>query len=44
MPRESIDDLEALVAVAREGGFTRAGAKLGVSQSALSQTVRNLEA
>lgn len=44
MPRESIDDLEALVAVAREGSFTRAAAKLGVSQSALSQTVRALEA
>jgi DNA-binding transcriptional LysR family regulator len=43
MPRESIDDLEALLSVAREGSFTRAAAKLGVSQSALSQTVRALE-
>lgn len=43
MARESIDDLEALLNVAREGSFTRAAAKLGVSQSALSQTVRLLE-
>ena len=43
MPHESLDNLEWLVAVAREGSFTRAAAKLGVSQSALSQTVRDLE-
>ncbi|MBA2933892.1 LysR family transcriptional regulator [Sphingomonas sp. CGMCC 1.13654] len=43
MPRESIDDLEVLLTVAQEGSFTRAAAKLGVSQSALSQTVRSLE-
>jgi len=43
MTRESIDDLEALLTVAQEGSFTRAAAKLGVSQSALSQTVRLLE-
>ena len=43
MARESIDDLEALLAVARDGSFTSAAAKLGVSQSALSQTVRGLE-
>jgi DNA-binding transcriptional LysR family regulator len=43
MQQESIDDLEALIAVAREGSFTRAAAKLGVSQSALSQTIRGLE-
>jgi DNA-binding transcriptional LysR family regulator len=40
----SLDDLRALVAVAQERSFTKAAAKLGVSQSALSQTIRNLEA
>jgi DNA-binding transcriptional LysR family regulator len=44
MARPSIDDVEALLAVAQEGSFTRAAAKLGMSQSALSQTVSNLEA
>ena len=39
-----IDDITAFLAIAREGSFTRAAAKLGVSQSALSQTMRNLEA
>jgi DNA-binding transcriptional LysR family regulator len=43
MQRGSLDDLRALVAVARERSFTKAAAKLGVSQSALSQTVRELE-
>lgn len=43
MARESIDDLEAVLTVAREASFTRAAAKLGVSQSALSQTVRTVE-
>jgi DNA-binding transcriptional LysR family regulator len=43
MARESLDALEALLTVAREGSFTRAAAKLGVSQSALSQTVRMVE-
>ena len=37
------DDLAAFAAVAREGSFTRAAAQLGVTQSALSQTVRSLE-
>src|ERR671937_3064350 len=44
MRRGSLDDLLALVAVARERSFTRAAAKLGVSQSALSHTIRELEA
>jgi hypothetical protein len=34
MPRESLSDLIAFLAVARERSFTRAAAKLGVSQSA----------
>src|SRR3978361_1406847 len=37
------DDLAALAAGVREKSFTRAAAQLGVSQSALSQTVRTLE-
>src|SRR5262250_1918221 len=44
MRRGNLDDLLALVAVARERSFTKAAAKLGVSQSALSHTVRGLEA
>lgn len=43
MPRQSFDDLLAFLAVARERSFTRAAAKLGVSQSALSHTIRGLE-
>jgi DNA-binding transcriptional LysR family regulator len=43
MAKEDLNDLLAFVAVAREGSFTRAAAQLGVSQSALSQTVRRLE-
>jgi DNA-binding transcriptional LysR family regulator len=37
------NDIVAFLAVAREQSFTRAAAQLGVSQSALSQTVRGLE-
>src|SRR5256885_11327965 len=44
MQRGHLDDLVALVAVGRERSFTKAAAKLGVSQSALSQTIRQLEA
>jgi DNA-binding transcriptional LysR family regulator len=44
MQRGHLDDLVALVAVGRERSFTKAAAKLGVSQSALSHTVRELEA
>ncbi|KAF0806066.1 LysR family transcriptional regulator [Alcanivorax xiamenensis] len=43
MPRRNLNDLYAFVMVAREGSFTRAAARLGVTQSALSQTIRNLE-
>jgi len=44
MPRADLNDIVAFLAVARERSFTRAAAQLGVSQSALSQTVRGLEA
>jgi DNA-binding transcriptional LysR family regulator len=43
MQRGHLDDLVAFLAVARERSFTKAAAKLGVSQSALSHTVRGLE-
>ena len=43
MRRENVNDLLAFVAVARERSFTRAAAQLGVSQSALSHTIRGLE-
>src|SRR3954463_9336094 len=44
MPRTDLNDLQAFSAVARERSFTRAAAQLGVSPSALSQTMRGLEA
>jgi len=44
MPRTDLNDLAAFLAVAQERSFTRAAAQLGVSQSALSQTLRGLEA
>jgi DNA-binding transcriptional LysR family regulator len=44
MQRGHLDDLRAFVAVGRECSFTKAAAKLGVSQSALSHTIRELEA
>src|SRR5438105_9949850 len=43
MPRQNTNDLLAFLAVARERSFTRAAAQLGVSPSALSQTMRALE-
>jgi len=43
MPRQNVNGLLAFLAVARERSFTRAAAKLGVSQSALSHTIRGLE-
>ena len=38
-----LDDLAAFAAVVRAGSFTRAAAQLGITQSSLSQTIRNLE-
>src|SRR5579883_70767 len=43
MQRGNLDALLALVAVGRERSFTRAAARLGVSQSALSHTIREFE-
>jgi DNA-binding transcriptional LysR family regulator len=43
MPLENFNDLAAFAVVARERSFTRAAAQLGVSQSALSQTIKSLE-
>jgi len=43
MAQENLNDLAAFLTVARERSFTRAAAQLGVTQSALSQTVRGLE-
>ncbi|WP_232821040.1 LysR family transcriptional regulator [Dyella sp. C11] len=40
---ENYNDLQAFIAVAREGNFTRAAAKLGLSQSALSHKIREME-
>jgi DNA-binding transcriptional LysR family regulator len=43
MEYENFNDLLAFVTVAREGSFTKAAKQLGVSQSALSHTIRGLE-
>lgn len=43
MKRDELGDLAAFLAVAEERSFTRAAARLGTSQSALSHTVRRLE-
>src|SRR5687768_17192177 len=43
MRLENVSDLLAFLAVARERSFTKAGKKLGISQSALSHTIRGLE-
>ena len=44
MQRGNLDDLLAFLAVGRERSFTKGAAKLGLSQSALSHTIRELEA
>jgi len=44
MRRDNVNGLTAFIAVAREQSFTKAAAQLGVSQSALSYTIRTLEA
>jgi DNA-binding transcriptional LysR family regulator len=44
MRRQTLADLEAFAIVAEEGSFTRAAARLAVSTSALSHTIRKLEA
>ena len=43
MQPSNYNEILAFIAVAKEGSFTKAAAKLGVSQSALSQTIRVLE-
>ena len=43
MQSSNYNEILAFIAVAKEGSFTKAAAKLGVSQSALSQTIRTLE-
>jgi DNA-binding transcriptional LysR family regulator len=43
MARFDLNSLGAFIVVARERSFTRAAAQLGVTQSALSHTMRNLE-
>jgi DNA-binding transcriptional LysR family regulator len=43
MDRKNVNDLLAFLAVAKERSFTKAAAKLGISQSALSHTIRGLE-
>ncbi|MDJ0278033.1 LysR family transcriptional regulator [Sphingomonas sp. 2R-10] len=44
MQREELGNLALFLAVAEERSFTKAAAKLGISQSALSHTMRRLEA
>lgn len=43
MPKDNMSDIRTFIAVAQEGSFTKAAAKHGVSQSAVSHSVRMLE-
>ncbi|MER8835790.1 LysR family transcriptional regulator [Mesorhizobium sp. M0909] len=43
MRRDSLDDFLTFIAVARERSFTKAAAMLGLSQSALSYSIRTME-
>ena len=43
MPKDDLRDLVSFISIARERSFTKAAAKLGVSQSTLSHTIRALE-
>lgn len=43
MPESDLSALSAFVVVAEERGFTRAARRLGVSPSAMSHAMRNLE-
>ncbi|NCB59391.1 MAG: LysR family transcriptional regulator, partial [Gammaproteobacteria bacterium] len=44
MLKENINDLLSFLVIAQERSFTKAAAKLGISQSALSHTIKALEA
>ena len=43
MPRSNVNELIAFLAVAREQSFTKAAAKLDVTPSAISHTIKALE-
>ena len=43
MAQTKVNDLQAFLAVARDRSFTKAAAKLGITPSALSHTIRALE-
>lgn len=43
MRRDELNDLAAFAVVAEEGSFTRAAARLGMSQPALSHAMKGLE-
>lgn len=43
MPKDNLGDLRIFLTVAQEGSFTKAAARYGVSQSAISYSIRMLE-